>query len=57
MAARSITGWPRPTRGAANSAPMRYAVVISEIMYNPISGHNDDEYVEIYNRGSRGRWT
>ncbi|MBI5383807.1 MAG: lamin tail domain-containing protein [Verrucomicrobia bacterium] len=42
------------TRGAPNSGPMHYAVVISEIMYNPISGDTDDEYVEIHNRSNRG---
>lgn len=43
-------GLANRTPGAANSVPMRYAVVINEIMYNPISGDGDDEYVEIYNR-------
>src|SRR6185503_3167023 len=38
--------------GAPNSPPLRYPVVITEIMYNPISGNVDDEYVEIHNRGS-----
>jgi hypothetical protein len=40
------------TPGASNRAPVRYAVVINELMYNPISGDSDDEYVELYNRGS-----
>jgi hypothetical protein len=38
------------TFGGPNSKPKRWAVVINEIMYNPISGDADDEYVEIYNR-------
>src|SRR5438552_6136423 len=45
-------GLARDTRGARNSGPMHYPVVINEIMYNPISGDNNDEYVEIYNRSS-----
>ncbi len=35
-----------------NPRPARSGVVISEIMFNPISGDTDDEYVEIYNRNS-----
>lgn len=45
-------GLARRTTNAPNSGPMRYPVVISEIMYNPISGSNDDEYVEIHNRST-----
>jgi len=47
-----IYGLRNPTRDGPNANPMRYGVVISEIMYNPISGSNDDEYIEIYNRGN-----
>ncbi len=46
-------GLNHPTRNAPNAAPMRYPVVISEIMYNPPSGSSDDEYIEIHNRGSQ----
>src|SRR6185436_744315 len=35
-----------------NPRPARSGVIISEIMFNPISGDIDDEYVEIYNRNS-----
>jgi hypothetical protein len=41
------------TQGAPNSQPMRYPVVINEIMFNPISGNTDDDYLEIYNRSTR----
>jgi hypothetical protein len=40
------------TPGASNTAPLRREIVINEIMYNPISGNNDDEYIELYNRGT-----
>src|SRR5262249_27667131 len=40
------------TLGTKNSAPLRPAIVINEIMYAPISGDNDDQYVELYNRGT-----
>src|SRR5262249_21979702 len=39
-----------PTPNAANSRPLLPSVVINEIMYNPISGNGDEEYVELYNR-------
>ena len=38
--------------GGPNSVRRKYPVVINEIMYSPISGNSDDEYVEIYNRSS-----
>ncbi len=40
------------TPGASNSPPRFSEVVINEIMYNPISGSSDDEYVELYNRST-----
>lgn len=40
------------SRNGPNSRPMRYPVVINEIMFNPISGDDDDEYIELYNRGN-----
>ncbi len=42
-----------PTPGAANAAVLPRDIVLNEIMYNPISGSDDDEYVELYNRGSQ----
>ena len=39
-----------PTKGAANAAVRLPDVVINEIMYNPVSGNQDEEYVEIFNR-------
>ncbi|HLP77618.1 MAG TPA: lamin tail domain-containing protein, partial [Candidatus Paceibacterota bacterium] len=38
------------TLGASNTPPRLSPVAINEIMYNPISGDNNDEYIEIYNR-------
>jgi hypothetical protein len=40
------------TLGTTNATPLTRPLVINEIMYHPISGSKDDEYVEIYNRGS-----
>jgi hypothetical protein len=45
-------GLTTPTLGLPNSAPVRYAVVINELMFNPVSGNSDDEYIELYNRSS-----
>lgn len=43
---------PRPTLGGPNGAPLRSEVIINEIMYHPISGDDDDQYVELYNRST-----
>lgn len=40
------------TRGGTNAPPLLRNIVINEIMYNPISGNNAHEYVELYNRGT-----
>jgi hypothetical protein len=40
------------TPGAANSALLIRDVMINELMFNPISGDDEDEFVELYNRGA-----
>ena len=40
------------TPGGTNSPLYRSDIVINEIMYAPISLNDDDQYVELYNRGS-----
>jgi hypothetical protein len=40
------------TPGAQNSKLLIRDIVINEIMYNPISGSKDDEYIELYNKGA-----
>src|SRR5437773_3848021 len=46
--------YPMQTRtpGAANSAIRVRDVVINEIMYSPISGNDNEQYVELYNKGA-----
>jgi hypothetical protein len=41
------------TPGNANSGVRMDPIVINEIMYNPITGDDDDEYIELYNRGGQ----
>ncbi|HON08256.1 MAG TPA: lamin tail domain-containing protein, partial [Verrucomicrobiota bacterium] len=41
-----------PTPGTNNTAIWRSDIIINEIMYKPISGNNDDEFIELYNRGT-----
>ncbi|MHC1769199.1 MAG: lamin tail domain-containing protein [Verrucomicrobiia bacterium] len=40
------------TPGASNSAAYLHDIVINEIMFHPISGRTEDEYIELHNRGS-----
>ena len=39
------------TPGGTNAPPLLAQVVFNEIMFNPLSGRGDDEYVELFNRG------
>lgn len=41
-----------PTPGLPNAPARRPRLVISEVMYQPITGRDDDQYVEIWNPGS-----
>ena len=52
MGQGSFTGWSAKTPGTNNAAILRSAVVINELMYKPISGEDDDQYVEILNQGA-----
>ena len=40
------------TPGTNNSAIVIGDVVINELMYDPFSGNNDDQYIELYNKGT-----
>ncbi len=40
------------TPNVTNSAVYHPNLIINEIMYAPISGDSDDEYIELYNRGT-----
>lgn len=40
------------TPGNANAAPLLSEVVINELMFHPISENDDQQYVELHNRGA-----
>ena len=40
------------TPGTNNSAIWIGDIVINELMYDPISGNDDDQYIELYNKGT-----
>ena len=50
--AREFYRMKQSTPGAANSDILIDDVVINEIMYLPLSGDTDAEYVELYNKGT-----
>lgn len=47
---RELRELATPTPGASNSGPKDRPVVISEIMYNPLSGNQAEEYIELHNK-------
>ena len=51
-AAPAFTATAAPTPGAANAGRKEREVIFHEIMFNPISQNNDDEFVELFNRGT-----
>ncbi len=42
----------QPTPGGRNGPSYVSDIVINELMYAPISGNDDDQYIELYNKGS-----
>jgi len=38
--------------GASNSPPLVSSVGFNEIMYHPISGNDDDQFIELFNQGT-----
>ena len=58
----SLGRWPDGSRdfypltaaspGAANGQILLGNIVINEIMYKPVSGNDDDQYLELYNNGT-----
>ena len=50
--APSFSQLESPTPGFSNARRLVPDVVINEIMYHAISGNSDDDWIEIYNRGT-----
>jgi regulation of enolase protein 1 (concanavalin A-like superfamily) len=40
------------TQGTNNGSILIGDIVINELMYDPISGNDDDQYIELYNKGT-----
>lgn len=49
---RELHALTQASRGARNARPILPDVVINEVMYNPVSGNQDEEYLELFNRGA-----
>jgi hypothetical protein len=48
---RELQPAAEPTPGAANASQVITAVIFNEILYNPLSGDEADEFIELHNRG------
>jgi len=49
--AKGLVALAAPTPGRTNSGALPNDVIISEVMFNPISGNDDFEFIELHNRG------
>ena len=52
--AKDFYAFTANTPGTNNSGMVIGDVVINELMYDPISGNDDDQYIELYNQGTNG---